>query len=408
MKYANKNLEKKFEVLFRSLLMCLFLIILVSKNVYSLGITPSEQFFEYVPGSVEKARITVINTLPYPIEVELSATDVLSNEVSFPEGTKISVGANQKASAPITVTLPEENTVYGKVCAIVWARRVPPKSSTISATEKVGAKFCTEIPYPGKYLELQVSPKSVNVGSPTTIVLIKYSSKGKEIINSIVSTVSILDKNGTLLKQYQTKEVKNLFTGAEETVALEVDTSDLLGGEYIVKVDTNYDGNLISKNATLTIGYPDIEIKDYSKNIAVNFADEFTISLKNKYLENFKYVYAEIIIQTPDGKELTYSTAPITLNANSYGTIKTVIPTQNLNIGEYPVKIILHFDGKTKEINGKVLVTEKTKPKSETQTPASQFNLSIIITLVVLSNGLILILLLVLINRNHKIKEDEL
>ncbi len=394
----------------RCLQLLLFSVFFLSgiKAAHSLGIMPAEQVFEYIPGNIENCQVTIQNSLPYEIDVELFARGVLSSSVTFTQGDHVTVPAKQKASVPITIKLPEEDTVYGKACAIVWAKRVPKTNSGISATEKVGAKFCTEIPYPGKYLELSVSPKAVNVGTSSSTVLLKYTSKGKEIIQSIKSTIYILNKNGTVLKQYQTKEVKDLFTGAQETIALEIDVSDLLGGEYIVKVDTIYDEKTISKNATLTIGYPDIEVRSYSNNIAVNFADEFKISLKNKYLNDFKVVYAEIVIYS-DGKELSYSTAPITLKADSYGNLKTVIPTQNLKVGEYPIRIIIHFDDKTKEINGKLLVTEKTEPKkTQMQTPNPGFNLNTVITFVVLANGLIIVLLVVVITRNRKIKEGEL
>ncbi len=383
-------------------------IILTVQQAYSLGISPSEQIFEYIPGKTEKSSITIQNTLGFEINVELTTSDTLGNSVTFPEGNMVKVPAASKVSVPITLTLPEEDTVYGKVCAIVWAKRLPKSSSGISATERVGAKFCTEIPYPGKYLELQVSPRSINVGTPSTTVLLTYTSKGKEIINSIKSTVYLLNKNGSIIRQYPVNEVKDLFTGAQETVTVNIETGDLIGGDYIIKAVTRYDEKTITKNATLVVGYPDIDINSYTKNIAVNFADEFSINLKNKYLDDFKVVYAEIIIYTPDGKELTYSTAPITLNAGSSGSLKTVVPTKNLDVGEYPVKIILHFDGKTKEVDGEILVTEKTQPQKTTQTPISGFSVKLIITTVILTNALILVLLIVLIKRNHKIKEDEL
>ena len=97
------------------------------------------------------------------------------------------------------------------------------------------------------------------------------------------------------------------------------------------------------------------------------------------------------------------------MKADSYGNLKTVIPTQNLKVGEYPIRIIIHFDDKIKEINGKLLVTEKTEPKkTQMQTPNPGFNLNIIITFVVLANGLIIVLLMVIITHNRKIKEGEL
>lgn len=371
---------------------------------FSLGITPPSFMREYSPGKTEELSLTVIGDLNNKREIITSLDGNLKEYINFNETTFV-LNPGERKTINFKLNHPEyeELSEYGKVCSYIHVTEKSPEDSRgISAVVEMKAKVCIDVPYPGKYLEVGLSPRNVNENIENTVVIVDLTSKGREVIEKVTGTLFIM-KDEKIINQYSfNKEL--IIPSTKETIPLTISTKDLQRGEYTINAKINYDGNTAESEAKLIIGYPDVEILKHSEILEAGAGDNFEIYVENKYFSEFNMVYAEVIID--NNENFKYSTAPIKLSPGSKEILKTFVGTKGLSVGEHDVTINLYFGENVKTYQGKILISEKNE-NIQQQKPVNPKRIYLVILFIVLINVTIIIAI-ILIMRKQKIEEGEL
>jgi hypothetical protein len=377
-------------------LIALALILFALPVAFSLGVSPGRTILEPSHGETHEMQIIITNPTDSEKNVEISVGNGSFNEYIALEEGIVTIGPRGMQKVPFTFTQPSYNVGYGRVCNGIRASEVPEHGvDGIFAVVEVIYTLCVEYPYPGKYLEISLSANPVNEGTESTYALLKAVSKGSEHIDFLTGKLFLKDEEGETIAEYDAPMFESLMPRAQETGHVEIMTEGLRGGNYVLEGHFNYDGNRVKENASLVIGYPDIDVVRHTPSVRAGSSENFEVVLKNNFLSEFKVVFFDLEIG--DGGRFRFRSPPTGLKRLEVKSLDMLISTKNLEIGQYPSTITVYFDDYRKTVETTVNVVEKSERDIPGQVPEK--SMVPVIVLIVLSNVLIILLIILLLSR---------
>ena len=138
---------------------------------------------------------------------------------------------------------------------------------------------------------------------------------------------------------------KRSLAGLETiTFSPSFNTQKWLPNTYFTTATVWYDQKSKTDNASFMIGEQDITLLNYTRELYPGFS-EFTILLRNNWGRELQNVYATISLNNSE----LLQTHVITLPPWSQEKIKGIVKV-DLAPAQYPGKIIIYFEDKTKEV----------------------------------------------------------
>jgi len=305
--------------------------------VEGLGISPSKQYVDYVPNLEYVKTFTITTSLDD--NIEMYAKGAFSEFVIFDK--KEFMGTND---VKITLVLPDNVETPGENVLIIGAREKSLGSATIAAVTAVQIPIVVRVPYPGKYVEIELSVNDVNIGEEA-LFNVQAINRGKEAIHSNVDiTLNDLDGN----------EIEKLNLGSRSMEPLEtfnfkyvLNTSKYEPADYNAVALVDYGGFLVSDEKIFRIGNLLVNIVNYSSIIVKDGIRPYFIDIESRWNYPIEGVFAEVYVSNEEKELISFLTPSARISSWEKSRITGYLDTSKLEVGKYDSKIVLSYGNET-------------------------------------------------------------
>ena len=197
------------------------------------------------------------------------------------------------------------------------------------------------VPYPGKYLEIDLETSNVNAGEPVDFKL-NIDNKGKEDV-SFSSRIDIFSNS---------KKVDSL-SFYERDLALPIslqkswETEDYGPGEYNAIAVVNYEEKVANDSEVFNLGHLYVNLTDYTRNISIGDVEQFFTTVESQWNSEIENIYAEIALMNDSYVISSFKTSPDSLEAWESANLTGFFDTSQFEETEYETNITLHYSGKS-------------------------------------------------------------
>lgn len=316
----------------------------------AIGISPSIVELDFEPGLTKRLGFSVFAYTDKDIYVDvyvrgdLAQYFKLDQEKYFiPKGNPVSVFAN--------MVLPDKLDIAGlqevRVGAVEGMPEEAASGQTISARTGVESRVILRVPYPEKYIEIYFTLSDILVGQEA-VYNIKVTNYGTNEIDNLYGEMEILDADSNPVAKVRTNEVRG-FKPKEETILKAVwDSSGFSPGKYVAKGTVYYDGNEKKDQGEFFIGGLSLDILDirFNDTLAGTIA-KFEIDVKSIWNEIIEDVYAEATLSKDSMDYGIFKSPSIQAKPWKTTTLTLYIDTFGKPAGDYNLKVLVHYKGKT-------------------------------------------------------------
>ncbi|MBW2968350.1 DUF3324 domain-containing protein [Candidatus Woesearchaeota archaeon] len=359
---------------------------------YAIGISPADAYIQFTPGAEVVIDYSIRSYRPFEFYTE----------GPFSEFTRIETISHTDSDGifRIYIRMPEEYHEPGKHRMYVVAKEKssPGVVNTIAAIRGF-VEF--DVPFPGFYAELSVSVNDVNEGEPV-VLFVNVLNRGKLAITDAVVNIDIM-ADGKTVKTMKS-EAFSMEPTAGHSFTEVIEGGELKPGTYEAVARLDYEGKTAEKTKTFKVGTFDVAIINYTTQMYNNSVNLFEIEVASLWNNRMNKVFMDLAIMENENSEKVLSsvtTPPFDLKQWERKKSSFYWNTQDVPVGEYPLRITLHYDDGTKVENRKIYIVEKVIPVLETPFPLTT------VLLVALALLLILFNMYFIFFRDRKKKEEK-
>ncbi|MFA5797795.1 MAG: hypothetical protein WC916_07235 [Candidatus Woesearchaeota archaeon] len=329
-----------------------FLFLFAISPIHALGIAPSREILQY-DTNPHTYTVRIINNEYREMHLLLYAQGELAPYINLPE-TTLYIGANEGEKAfTYTITLPQ-SIEPGERSASIFAIEAPESKATdtgatITSTISVAHQLKVQVPYPGTFASGTFYISESNVNETTTFNL-NIINKGTGMIKEVTSELLIRGPTNEIIRRIPGPTAADILTQQSEKLTINW-LANTNPGVYYAEFIVNYDGKQFIERKTFMVGNYAIDIAELRVNdFKLGTIAKFNIDLVNSWNEPIDNVYAELqIIDDKMQVITTTKTISTTITQQSTTSIYAYWDTQGIPAGNYDVRIILHYAGKTSE-----------------------------------------------------------
>jgi hypothetical protein len=303
-----------------------------------LGVSPAVHEVNFVPGLEESFHFNFIsddNMGRFAIEVEgdLAEYITLSKEEIVGSGE---VDALMK--------LPQVIEKPGTHRILVGARQLSREEGGTHLLLAIRGVIKVNVPYPGKYAELELETEDANAGEPIKLNL-KIYSRGKEAITTD-SKIEIYDLQN---RKVETLDLGEDMINSGEFVEIDatLNTVNYGSGNYKVKAVVEYGGREAEAEGAFRLGELFVKVVDYSKEFKRNRVSPFVIVVESFWNDPVEIVYAEGEVLGYENIE--FKTPLIRLEPWQRGSLSGYLDTSTIEEETFQARVVLHYENKTSE-----------------------------------------------------------
>jgi len=329
----------------------IILSILIIKDVNAIGITPGRTTINFEPNLQKDIKFTIINSEHKDMKVILSVEGELAEYVTL-YNVLIDFNANEESKDfTYSVDLPSslENPGVNEVNII--ATELPPdadeKGAFVGATAAVATQLHVNVPYPGKYLTIDLQVEEAQPNEPVIFHVPVMNFGGENILHAIAS-IDILGANN---EKIVTIESEDQSINAKEKDEFVISwNADVNPGSYHAIVVVRYDGKIARVEKNFNVGNLMIDVNSITvNNFNLGGIAKFNILVESKWNEKISDVYGQMLIDD-EGKVIAdFKTASVDVDAFAKQEMIAYWDTEGVKEGTYSGKIILHYMGRTTE-----------------------------------------------------------
>lgn len=393
------------------------LAILLIPIVHSVGVGPPSYEYVFQPGLSDDISFYFRNNLQEPTMIEGTLEGELSQYAEITSESNLYLEYNEKGYIYISFNLPEKIETPGWHSFSIVATEKKGGEGFIAARGQIIAPVKFFVQYPGKKLDIKVDARDAGEGQDAKIKL-TISNVGTDPVTGAQAKIEIFKENQKI-GEVQT-DLFDMDVMQKKEIDLIWNTGNNKQGEYIAKAILSYADKIELAEDKFRIGTFDLDVSDYTKEVASGTINKFFIELESKWSTDIENIFADISVLN-SGKEITkLSLAEPLLASWQKKKVSGFLDASDLEVGEYPIKIDLRFSSngetKTKIVDGKITVLKENEIKekiAETQKEDLTKNKSAIWKFITTTNILILVvIILVIINgifliKKRKKKKDE-
>lgn len=300
------------------------------------GVSPAGYEFDFESGLSRTCEFTFI--FDEGVEVELYVEGSLKDYVTL---DKESIVGREKVSAYLK--LPESVYPPGVNIIRIGTREVGLGNSGIGAFADIGGEIRVNVPYPGKYVELEVSAPNYNIGEVMNIS-VKATNRGK--VDLSISPFVQIFNGSEKIQNLETKDKRTIKPFESSNFYFSLDTSNYSFGEYNAVALADYGEEELSRDDDLfRLGHLNVEIINYTYRFERNKINPFDIRIKSEWNSPIEEIYADVFVLNND--YVSFRTSPIRLGSWKEGVLNGFIDTYSLKGEDFMANITLHYNNKT-------------------------------------------------------------
>ena len=316
----------------------------------ALGISPGRTSLDFEENLEQEITLNVLNNEKKELSVVIYAEGELAQYVTL-DAALLDISKDEESKTfKYKVKLPSELEKPGLHEGKIVVREVPKQASGqtfIGATVAVVSQLHVNVPYPGKYAEVNLEVSEVEIGESAAFIVSVYN-RGKLDIVRAKAIIDILGPTNEKIATIETDEKGIKSTERKELVSAWKPENP---GEFKALVTLTYDEQVARTEKVFAIGSLEVEILNAEvKNFNLGGVAKFSVLAENKYNNKIDDLYTQMIITDDKGDLMVDSkSATISLDALSKGTMFTYWDTEGVKAGEYDGKFILSYQGKKSE-----------------------------------------------------------
>ncbi|MBU4124168.1 MAG: hypothetical protein KKI14_01740 [Nanoarchaeota archaeon] len=263
----------------------------------------------------------------------------------------VELSPGQSKTLKYDINLPQElepGTHDTRIGIVETAGLEGNSGSTVGAVAGVELQLWIKVPYPGYYIAVSLGIPDVGVGETVPITL-EINNLGQNDISSLSAAVDIYDSSNKLIKSFQT-DARLVLSSKTETFLLEWVAPSIGVDTYKAVATINYDENIKTVETAFTVGELVVKINNITLNdIPAGAIGKAEINIENTYTKEVNGVWAELFVLKNGNKVSSFNTGSTSLASKRSGIIAGYIDTENMAVGEYNLKVVLHYEDKTAE-----------------------------------------------------------
>ena len=246
-------------------------------------------------------------------------------------------------SVNVLLTLPDEIKVPGTHRLLIGAEQVVEEGTGVAIVGNMRAVIRINVPYPGKYAEVEFEAKNANAGQPVDFH-VKINNLGKEYL-VVKANIEIYDSTGKKLDTLPGGSFL-IESSASKEFTTQLDTKDYKAGNYKAVAVVEYDESSIREEKTFRLGELFVDIANYTSEVERDKINPFIIEAESFWNDPIENVYANVSIIDHDIRFLTPSS-----NIEPFGkaTLRGYLDTSTIEGDTFKAKIILNYKGNSTE-----------------------------------------------------------
>jgi len=362
MSQQNRNKPEWKSKMILSALLALAIFINSTACASALGITPGRKTIDFQPGIEETGAFTINNNEHKQFNAYIYAEGELANYISFEKNLVRFNESDNSKDFQYRVKLPERIDTPGDhwakivIMELPYGWEAPEGESRLIAAVGVIHQLRVKVPYPGKYMQLDLS---VQEAAPNESVkfYVKLHNLGKEDIAKAQATIEIRGPTNEVIAAMETesKSLKSMQSGELLTVW----NANVNPGMYNVKATVRYDGETGHAEKNFYVGNMLIDVLDITvKDFELGGIAKFDIHAESKWNQPISAVYAQMIINDlKENKVADFKSSSVDVGPFERAHIYAYWDTEGVDEGEYVSKLILHYAERTTEREIKTYVS---------------------------------------------------
>ncbi len=251
----------------------------------------------------------------------------------------------EKGVVTATLELPAELDVPGKHrLYVVAAQQAEDESGKgFALIGNARGVIQLEVPYPGKYAEVEFTTTNVKTGEDVEFKL-KINNLGKEAINT-KSYLEIYDSFEKKIETFYAGENALLPTESTE-IAGSLGTSKYKPGKYKAAAVVEYEGKTVKKESLFRIGELYMGITKHSNNFQKDKINRFEIEAESFWNDPIENVYATVTIPEYG---ISFTTPSVAVNGFQKTVLTGFFDTSTIDAKTFQAKITLRYGDKITE-----------------------------------------------------------
>jgi len=336
-----------FEIIITVLTVCIVLMLTIPA-ASALGIAPAliEDVFE--PGMEKTFNIKIINSEHQTTQVALQSDGELGDYITFEPKEFTIKGTDAFKKVKVALKLPDDIGEPGSHETRILVSAAPLSGSEgntqISVNVVVYSLLRIFVPYPGKYANIKLIAPNFRVGTESSFG-IEINNLGTEsfFADSMITVKSPLEATIASLKG------KKTAVEPKKSELVSIPWTPENSGKFRAISDVVYGERKYARDEKeFSIGEPVVDIFTItSDNFRRNGISRFDIIVENKWNEMLDDVYADVVIMTLSGDQITkYTSTHVSIPPLSTQSIPAYLETTELKDEKYAMAVTLHYLGK--------------------------------------------------------------
>jgi len=327
----------------------------------SLGITPGRTTVDFESNLEKTISVTVLNNENKEFTASIYTKGVLADYIELSTDELIFTENDESKSFVYDVNLPNSlDPGLNKGDVIVRETNLgrDRRETSIGALVAVISQLHVNVPYPGKYLKIDLLVKEAKPGE-TVKFFIPAVNLGTDRIDDAKPYVFVYDPSDNKIVKIEGTG-KQIYSKERTEFMLEW-SADTLPGFYKAVAVIEYDENKITAESNFLVGDFFLELLDVSvEDFTLGQIARFNILVENIGNKLITDAYSELILSNDFGEVLNTKSASINIDAEERKDMYTYWDTENVGVGEYLGKLILGYEDKSAERRIRTIVEQDT------------------------------------------------
>lgn len=305
----------------------------------------------FKPGLKEEFQYHVFG-VPSETEMELYVSGDLAQYISLDKNSLFGEGVfTAYLNLPENIQVPGTHKVYIGIKEKIDDELVEAIGTSITIEVLINVY----VPYPGKYLVLDLTSKNVNQGEKLDFNL-DITNYGKENV-SVFPRIEIF--SGENLLETLGFSEKSIESQASVKLKKSLDTINYSSGSYNAIAIVNYDEQIATDEHSFRIGELSLNLINYTNKIYVGKLRRFDIGIESDWNNLINGANAQVDLYKDSIFIEGFKTTSSDLSAFGSAIISGYVDATNFSVGDYNTKIKINYfgEGISKSLEKEVIVT---------------------------------------------------
>ncbi len=281
-------------------------LLFLTGSVFAWGVTPGRATVDFTPGLEKKVTFSVVNTDHKDVEFVVSAQGELESRIFISNSRITMSSAEDKKEVSYEVRLPSElepGLHTGEIVVTEVPSQEDRGETFIGATVAAAAQLFVNVPYPGKFAEVDL--KVVPSGDGKISFFFPIKSVGDFDLAKVRISADIMSELNKKIATLESEEVISIPSGQRRELILRWDSSEVEPGEYKISASVLYDGETKNIERQFNVGEKRLNLVGIEVNeFKLGEIAKFEVLVENKWGEEVKDAFTEMVVYADDGNVL--------------------------------------------------------------------------------------------------------